>query len=42
MTTLGWIFMTASLVMVWGGCFWCFKKVLETPEQEKVPTGYGP
>lgn len=31
MTTLGWIFMTVSLVMVWGGTFWCFSKVLRSP-----------
>lgn len=42
MTTLGWIFMTVSLVGVWGGCFWCFKKVLETPAEEKAPPGFGP
>lgn len=41
MTTLGWIFMALSLTMVWGGCFWCFKKVLQTPAEEKVPSGYG-
>jgi len=27
----GWITMIFSLVLVWGGTFWCFKKVLETP-----------
>lgn len=42
MTTFGWIFMTVSLTCVWGGAFWCFKKVLETPEEEKVPIGFGP
>jgi hypothetical protein len=42
MTTLGWIFMALSLTMVWGGVFWCFKKVLETPAEEKAPPGYGP
>jgi hypothetical protein len=42
MTTLGWIFMTCSLLMVWGGAFLCFKKVLETPSEEKAPTGFGP
>jgi hypothetical protein len=33
MTTLGWIFMTASLSVVWLGAFWCFRKVLSTPRQ---------
>jgi hypothetical protein len=42
MTTFGWIFMTVSLTCVWGGAFLCFKKVLETPEEEKVPVGFGP
>jgi len=42
MTTFGWIFMTVSLTCVWGGAFWCFKKVLQTPEEEKVPVGFGP
>lgn len=42
MTTLGWIFMTVSLVTVWVGCFLCFKKVLETPQEEKAPPGFGP
>lgn len=32
MTTLGWIFMSASLLLVWGGTFWCFGKVLRTPD----------
>lgn len=41
MTTLGWIFMSLSLTMVWGGVFWCFRKVLETPADEKAPTGLG-
>lgn len=42
MTTLGWVFMTCSLVLVWGGAFWCYKRVLQTPTDEKVPAGYGP
>jgi hypothetical protein len=42
MTTLGWIFMTASLLLVWVGTFWCFSKVLSAPTEEKVPPGYGP
>jgi hypothetical protein len=42
MTTLGWIFMTVSLLVVWLGTFWCFKKVLESPAEEKAPPGFGP
>ncbi len=42
MTTLGWIFMVASLLLVWVGTFWCFKRVLAEPKEEKVPSGYGP
>jgi hypothetical protein len=42
MTTLGWIFMTVSLSAVWLGAFWCYKKVLQTPQPEKAPPGYGP
>jgi hypothetical protein len=28
MTPLGWIFMTLSLLFVWGLTAWCFYKVL--------------
>jgi len=42
MTTLGWIFMTASLVLVWGGTFWCYKRILSTPQEEKAVSGFGP
>jgi hypothetical protein len=42
MTTLGWIFMSVSLIAVWGGAFWCYRKVLQTPQEEKVPVGFGP
>ena len=42
MTAGGWVTMILSLTIVWGGTFWCFKKVLSTPEDEKVPPGYGP
>ncbi len=42
MTLGGWITMTLSLIMVWGGTFWCFKKVLSSPEDEKAPPGFGP
>jgi hypothetical protein len=42
MTTLGWIFMTVSLLLVWGGTLWCFAKVIKSPQDEKVPPGFGP
>jgi len=28
MTLLGWIFMLASVGLVWGVALWCFKQVL--------------
>jgi hypothetical protein len=28
MTTGGWIFMTVSLVFVWGLAVWCYRRVL--------------
>ena len=42
MTIGGWITMIFSLTLVWVGTFWCFKKVLETPKDEKAPPGFGP
>ncbi|MGA0920663.1 MAG: hypothetical protein ACO32Z_03345 [Gemmatimonadaceae bacterium] len=42
MTTLGWIFMTVSLTFVWVGTFWCYKRILSTPQEEKAPSGFGP
>lgn len=42
MTTFGWIFMIVSLAGVWGGSFWCYRKVLQTPQEEKAPVGFGP
>ena len=42
MTIGGWITMILSLAVVYGSTFLCFKKVLETPAEEKVPTGFGP
>lgn len=41
MTLTGWITMVASLALVWIGTFWCFRKVLSSPSDEKAPTGYG-
>lgn len=42
MTIWGWIFVTVSLACVWGGVIWCFRKVLKTTQEEKVPVGFGP
>ena len=42
MTTGGWITMIFSLALVWISTFLCFKKVLETPKDEKAPPGFGP
>lgn len=42
MTAGGWITMLLSLAVVWGGTFWCFRKVLQNPEHEKAPPGFGP
>jgi len=41
LTMGGWVTMLASLVLVWGGTFWCYKKTLSSPQDEKVPPGYG-
>ncbi len=38
----GWITMIVSLTLVWVGTFWCFKKVLSSPSEEKAPPGFGP
>lgn len=42
MTTGGWVFMTLSLLFVWGLTGWCFFKVLTVPgEIEKPPDALG-
>ncbi len=41
MTMLGWVFMSVSLFVVWFGTFWCFWRVLQSPEEEKAPPGFG-
>ena len=33
MTPLGWLFLTVSLVFVWGLTLWCFYKVLSFKEE---------
>lgn len=42
MTTGGWIMMGVSLAAVWLGAFWCYMRVLTSPQEEKVPAGFGP
>jgi hypothetical protein len=42
MTVAGFITMIVANTIVWGGTIWCFWKVLQTPEQEKAPPGFGP
>lgn len=44
MTTLGWIFLIASLTFVWGLTGWCFRKVLTIKDPENLaepPAGFG-
>jgi hypothetical protein len=41
MTIGGWITMIVSLTVVWGGTFWCFRRVLSSPQEEKAPPGFG-
>ena len=42
MTAGGWVTMILSLGLVWGAAIWCYRKVLSTPQEEKVPIGFGP
>jgi len=42
MTIGGWIWMVVSLVFVWSLTIWCYRRVLTSPQEEKVPPGYGP
>lgn len=42
MTTGGWITMIVSLAAVWAGALWCFRRVLVSPQDERVPPGFGP
>lgn len=42
MTAGGWLTMILSLCVVWGAAIWCYKTVLTTPQEEKVPVGFGP
>jgi hypothetical protein len=42
MTLAGWITMFVSLVFVWALTFWCFARVVRSPQKERVPPGFGP
>ncbi|GMU64349.1 MAG: hypothetical protein AMXMBFR36_06230 [Acidobacteriota bacterium] len=42
MTTLGWVFLIASLTFVWGLTGYCFYRVLTAPgEIERPPDSLG-
>ena len=34
MHTSGWIFMIASLTVVWGTCIWAYYKLLTAPREK--------
>ncbi len=42
MTTAGWITMFVALGFVWGLVIWCYRRILRSPQDEKVPPGFGP
>lgn len=42
MSAGGWLTMILSLGGVWGLAIWCYRTVLSSPQDEKVPTGFGP
>ena len=42
MTTAGWITMIIALAVVWSAVILCFRQVLKSPQEEKVPPGFGP
>ena len=41
MTIGGWVFLTLSLVFVWGLAIWCFAKVLGGADIETPPESLG-
>ncbi len=41
LSTAGWVTMIFSLSVVYGGAFWCFRRVLASPQDEKTPIGLG-
>lgn len=42
MTAGGWVTMGISLAVVWIAVILCYVKILRTPQEEKVPVGFGP
>ena len=42
MTTAGWVTMIIALTVVWGAVILCFRKVIQSPQEEKAPVGFGP
>ena len=42
MTAAGWITMILALATVWSAVIWCYRKVLQSPQEEKAPPGFGP
>ena len=42
MKAAGWITMFVALSFVWGLVIWCYRKILRSPQDEKVPPGFGP
>lgn len=42
MTVAGWITMGVSLSLVFGLVVWCYRRILASPQEEKVPPGFGP
>lgn len=41
MTVAGWFTMAVSLTCVWGLVIWCYRRILRSPGDEKVPPGLG-
>lgn len=42
LTSTGVGIMIVSLLLVWLGTAWCYKRILATPQEEKAPSGFGP
>jgi hypothetical protein len=34
--------MSVSLLVVWVGAALCYRRILSSPQEEKVPIGFGP
>lgn len=41
MTLAGWFTMSVSLICVWGLVIWCYRRILQSPQKEKAPPGFG-